>query len=69
VQGACPSFTQPETENEWEDQVNWDELERVQFLKPPQFNSQNASLRGAATRRRNKHAPPLSQGAKHLWPG
>jgi len=21
-------FTQPETENEWEDQVNWDELER-----------------------------------------
>ena len=28
LQGACPSFTQPETENEWEDQVNWDELER-----------------------------------------
>ena len=21
-------FTQPETEHEWEDQVNWDELER-----------------------------------------
>ena len=21
-------FTQPETENEWEAQVNWDELER-----------------------------------------
>ena len=21
-------FTQPETEHEWEDQINWDELER-----------------------------------------
>ena len=28
--GACSQlpFTQPETEHEWEDQVNWDELER-----------------------------------------